>query len=460
MATLEDALNQLAAQINLTATATGQYGNAFQAKLNLPQPNTPAHPPVATAGERLGGGGTISPHHGLLDVSGTVEVRKIVQEPVNLQWISEGVLFGSESTPPAASDLAIPPAILDQMPVQPSIPLAGSTVPAGVPGTIGLLTGTIPVFQILNELVTATATIEARWRVLDENHVPIDGFAWSLGPGMSGSGSELVPPANRILNTALDLVLVPPFVDLVSLTPPAPVRRFIQAHFRLSAAGVSTPWIDLEAPVDLVPLAIPTALFLFFDPDFGGPMLVVLPANSQLGPDLLLQTLGKVSDVLGTVRELVAFVGLFIDAVNGIGQGLSNVEIQVTKADAIENLNDIDVVGTPWWAVWRNDREAEDEMASLIFLGAPGRSLQAFNDRSFNDDEGQLNINIGPEMAVTIRTLYHSQTSDFVGPDVVPDGRVTVAKQPSGCRGTWCFLGGGHKITTFGDEFSSLRFGW
>jgi len=37
---------------------------------------------------------------------------------------------------------------------------------------------------------------------------------------------------------------------------------------------------------------------------------------------------------------------------------------------------------------------------------------------------------------------------------------VTVARKPQGCRGTWCWAGGGHKITTFGDEFSSLRFGW
>jgi hypothetical protein len=454
VATLEDVLIQLAGQVRLTATA--ESGNRFRAMLTLPEDSTS---PLPAASEARVGGKVFPPRSGSLDVTGTVEVRKIVQEPVNLQWISESVLFAAESDPPAAADLTIPPDIIGQLPVQPSIPVLGTPIPPGVSGAIGLLTGTIPVFEVLDELVTATATIEARWRVLDENKVPLASFGWSSG-SMTGDGSEFVPSPDQILNKAVELLLVPPFVDLVSLTPPAPVRRWIQARFRLSAQGVSTPWIDLEAPVDLSPLAIPTVLLLFFDPDFGGPALLVLPKDSQLGPDLLLNTLTHVRDVMATVRELVDFVGLFIDVVNALEPVLDSLEIAVTKADAIANLNDIDVVGTPWWAVWRNDREAEDEMASLIFLGAPGRSLQAFNDRNFNDDQGQLNINIGPEMAVTIRTLYHGETGEFVPPDAVPANRVTVATGPHGCRGFWCWAGGGHDITTFGDEFSSLRFGW
>jgi hypothetical protein len=381
-----------------------------------------------------------------------------VQEPVDLQWISEAVLFQPESTPPSPGDLTIPPPILGQLPVQPSIPITGATVPPGVSGTIGLIKGTIPVFEILDELVTATATIEARWRVLDENKVPIDTFGWSTSPNITGKGSEFFPPVDHILDNAVSLTLVPPFVDLVSLTPPPPVKRWIQARFRLSAEGISTAWVDLETPVDLPPLAVPTVLLLFFDPEFGGPALMVLPKDSQLGPDLLVQTLDNVRDVLNAVRGLVDGVGLFIDVVNALDPVFDSLELAVTKADEIENLNDIDVVSTPWWNP--NDREAEDEMASLIFLGAPGRSLQAFNDRGFSDDEGQLNINLGPEMAVTIKTLYHSETSEFVPPDAVPAGRVTVARTPGGCRGFWCWAGGGHHISTFGDELSSLRFGW
>jgi hypothetical protein len=424
----------------------------------LALPGLSTLPPMTAAAPRVGEG-TFPRGGGPLDVSGTVEVRKIVQEPVNLQWISEGVLFGTESIPPAPADLSLPPDITGQLPVQPSIPVPGTPIPPGVAGAIGLLTGTVPVFEILEELVTTTATIEARWRVLDENRVPVATFGWSSG-SVTGSGSEFVPSPAQVLNRAVDLVLVPPFVDLVSLTPPAPVRRWIQAHFRLSAHGVSTPWIDLELPIDLVPLPIPTLLLLFFDPDFTGPALLVLPKDSQLGQDLVLDKLKDVRTVLETVRELVALVGLFIDVVNALEPVWAELEIVATKADAIANLNDIDVVGTPTWAFWQNDREAEDEMASLIFLGAPGRSLQAFNDRNFNDGEGQLNINLGPEMAVTIRTLYHSATADFVPPDAVPANRVTVARKPQGCRGTWCWAGGGHDITTFGDEFSSLRFGW
>jgi len=456
MAPLQDALDQLAQQIQLAASGSG---NRFSAMLTLPVSST--QPPVVHPQARVGDGGVFPPEHANpLAVSGTVEVRKIVQQPISLQWISEDVLFAPVSTPPSPDDLTVPPTITDQLPVQPSIPVVGTPVPAGVPGAIGLLTGTMPVFEILDELVSTTATIEARWRVLDENRVPITTFGWSTNPGIKGKGSEFFPPVDHILNNAVELTLIPPFVDFVSLSPPAPVRRWIQAHFRLTAAGVSTPWIDLEQAVDLVPLAIPTVLLLFFDPDFAGPSLMVLPANSQLGPDSVLTILKSVRTELDTIKELVDFVGLFIDLVNALDPVWAELEMAWTKADEIANLNDIDVVGSPWWAVWQNDREAEDEFASLMFFGAPGRSLQAFNDRGFNDDEGELVVNLGLEMAVTIRTLYHSETADFVPPDAVPAGRVTVARKPQGCRGTWCWAGGGHDITTFGDAFSALRFGW
>lgn len=454
MAALEDALDQLAQQVQLVASGAG---NKFSAMLTLPGSSQPVVHPEA----RIGDGGVFPPGHGdPLAVSGTVEVRKIVQEPINLQWISENVLFAPVSTTPSPDDLTVPPTITGQLPVQPSIPIVGTPVPAGVPGAIGLLTGTLPVFEILEELVSTTATIEARWRVLDENKVPIASFGWSSNPGLHGKGSEFVPPIDHILNNTVNLVLVPPFVDLVSLTPPAPVRRWIQAHFRLTAAGVSTPWIDLEQAVDLVPLAIPTVLLLFFDPSLAGPSLMVLPKDSQLGPDSVLTILKNARDVLDTVKELVDFVGLFIDVVNALDPVWAELEMAWTKADEIQNLNDIDVIGSPWWAVWQNDREAEDEFASLILFGAPSRSLQAYNARNFSDSEGELVVHVGPEMAVVINTLYHSETGDFVPPDAVPADRVTVARKPQGCRGTWCWAGGGHDITTFGDEFSSLRFGW
>jgi len=457
MASLEDALNQLAQQVQLV-TGPGSLANRFSAMLSLPVPST--LPPVVDP-EVRGDGGVFPPHHtGPLTVEGTIEVRKIVQEPIDLQWISEDVLFAPVSTPPSPDDLTRPPAITDQLPVQPSIPIAGTPVPAGVPGAIGLLSGTVPVFEILDDLVTKTVTIEARWRVLDENKVPITSFGWSSNPGLHGKGSEFVPPVDHILNNAVELTLIPPFVDLVSLTPPAPVRRWIQAHFRLTAAGISTPWIDLEHAVDLVPLAIPTVLLMFFDPELQGPSLMVLPKDSQLGLDSVLDILKGVRAELDAIKDLVDFVGLFIDVVNALEPVWDQLEMAWTKADEISNLNDIDVVGSPWWAVWQNDREAEDEFASLIFFGAPGRSVQAFNDRNFSGDEGELVIHLGLEMAVVVNTLYHSDTADFVPPDAVPAGRVTVARKPQGCRGTWCWAGGGHKITTFGDEFSSLRFGW
>ncbi|MDQ1686268.1 MAG: hypothetical protein QOC82_3005 [Frankiaceae bacterium] len=456
MPTLDDALNQLAQQIQLIATPDPVRKRQFSAMLTLPGSLQPGVHPGA---REVGDGGVFPPRHNPLSVSGTTEVRKIVQEPINLQWVSENVLFQPISTPPSADDLDDPPTVVDQLPVQPSIPVPGTPVPAGVPGTIGLLTGTVPVFEILDELVNVNATIEARWRVLDENKVPVASFGWS-SQNVSGTGSEFVPSPDHILNTAVELTMIPPFTDYVSLSAPLTVRRWIEAHFRLTAAGVSTPWIDLVFPVDLPPIPIPTVLLMFFNPDFNGPALLVLPENSPFAKDSIMGALATARDELTEIRALVEFVGNFIDLVNSLEPVWDELSIAPTRADEISSLNDIDVVGTEWWQVFTNDREAEDELASLMFFGAPGRTLEAYNDRNFSDSQGQLNVTIGPELAVWIRTLYHSETDEFVPPDAAPAGRVVVARKPQGCRGFWCFAGGGRKITAFGDEFSSLRLRW
>src|SRR3954453_5108287 len=106
MATLEDALNQLAQQIHLAATTkpnpNPHVTNRFSAILTLP--GTSIGPPVAHPEARIVDGGAFPPHGDPLSVAGTVEVRKIVQEPINIQWISENVLFAPESTPPAVDD--------------------------------------------------------------------------------------------------------------------------------------------------------------------------------------------------------------------------------------------------------------------------------------------------------------------------------------------------------------------
>jgi hypothetical protein len=450
MASLEQALNDLAQKVQLTVNpAAGPAGNAFNATLSIPgfSAQPPVHLPLAR------GGGEVPPLFGELTVTGTVEVRKIVDRNVNLKWISENVRFVPISDPPTADDLAIPPNIIGPMPIQPSIPIVGAPIPTGVPGAIGLLKGTIPVFEILLESISPTVSIEVHWRVLDENKVPVSEFAWSAGGGVSGKGTEFVPAPDHVLDNPVKLRLIPPFTDLASLNP-VTVPRWIQAHLRLSAAGITTPWIDLETRVSLPAIAIPTLLFLFRDPFFKGAVLIVFPKNSPLGPDFLIQKLTEVRDALSDLHDLLGFVAFFIKEVNLIIPLLENLQVAATRADEISNLNDVDVITYSWYHVWGGgDIEAEDEMASLIFLGPPGRVLQAFNDRNFSDDEGQMNINIGLEMAVAIETLYSKS------PISVPPARVSVPKTPQGCRGTWCFLGGGHKITTFGDEFSSIRFG-
>jgi hypothetical protein len=182
---------------------------------------------------------------------------------------------------------------------------------------------------------------------------------------------------------------------------------------------------------------------------------MMIPSQSPLGGDTLLAVLQRARNLLEQVRSIIAFVGVFINEVDDLANVLNNIGLSVAKADQIPDLNDLDLRHYPnfpaVYNVFRNDIEWEDEISSLLFFGPPGRRLRAYNARNFSNSEGEIHVTVGRELAARVWDLHSAS------PGALPSTAVTVPAAPSGCRGVGCYFWSGHQITTFGDEFSSLK---
>jgi hypothetical protein len=320
----------------------------------------------------------------------------------------------------------------------------GPVAPPGVPGILGLLSGTIPIVNEVTQQVTHQVNVEVRWRVRDESAAVVSDVDWRIGaggPGLQGSGGDINPALGHALE-ALNLVFPVIFVELTG--NPVPVgKRFIQASVRLSAGGVSTGFVDLP-PVEVVlpVVPVPTILMLFQHKDFKGISLLVVPASSPLGPGDIGAALDALRTAIDPFDDTLTVLSFVVGEVGTVQDILDSAKIIFRKADELKNLNDIDLEGG-----LLNDTEAEDELSSLIFFGPPRRQVQCFNARNFSSSEGQMNVTVGAELIVEIPNLHSNS------PASTPFGRVSVPRAPNGTR----FFR--HSITSFGDELSSLRFG-
>jgi hypothetical protein len=380
---------------------------------------------------------------GDLNVTDLVTSTQVTPSPVDVSWRTQDVRF-------ADTDIANAP-VLGGLPINDLLALNvgsvtnGATSPPGVPGLLGILTGTIPLPIEVTALKTFTVTlVDVRWRVRDANGQAVAGVSWSLGgaPPVSGTGGDIAPPIGRALDL-LTLVFDLVFAEQTSSFQPL-IQRRLEASVRLQAGGVSTGWIDLP-PVDLQLPVIPVPTIAVFcqDTNFGSNKLVVVPGNSLFDEDTVQAALTALRDTLDPLRSAFSFLGVFLDAAGTVADLLSGGNVTFRKADEISNLNDIDLESG-----FFNDTEAEDELSSLILVGPPHRRIEGFNDRSFSTSQGQINVTVGTELIVQVASLHSAS------PASIPPGRVGVPFPPDGSR----FLF--HDITTFGDELSSLRFAW
>ena len=98
------------------------------------------------------------------------------------------------------------------------------------------------------------------------------------------------------------------------------------------------------------------------DPEFHGASLVMVPGNSAITNVNHLKTLLQpVRNVISTLTAVALFADMLlgIDTLSGV---LEEAHIAFRKTDAVDDLNDIDLINRPFPF---GDTEAEDELASI-----------------------------------------------------------------------------------------------
>ena len=346
----------------------------------------------------------------------------VVPTDVNLDFIAKDVVFSNANfnSPGFVDD----PAITKIKPLFNLATIPPSLDTSGVGGLIGKIKGTIP-FPIP---VEAIPRLTVHWEVLDENDVVLV------------NGDDYLAPAG-VDNATLDVVFLPAFADFDGTIPP-PATRKIRANVTLTA-GTETGTAVIGPVVISVPtIPFPKALVLSRDPDHHGAALVMVPGNSAISTvNHLKSLLAPVRNAIANLTAIVKFAEMLI-GIDAASRALEDSHIAFTKNDAVGNLNDIDLIHRPWYEF--NDIEAEDELASFVYLAPPPppesntHKVEMFNDRRFRTGEGKFTASTGPAFVAVCRTMY-SKT-----PIVFPPTATLVVNNPP--------------EDTFGDELSSIRF--
>jgi len=391
---------------------------------------------------------------GKLSVIEEITKAEIVESAIDLAWRTKDVRFFNTDITDAVINGGMP--ISDLLTLNIDNVTNGSKSPPGVPGIVGLLSGTVPITTEVTSQVSHPVTVEVKWRIRDDSGVIVSDIQWDINaidathPAIHGSGGDITPPIAYVMEQ-LKLILPVLFGELGGSVI---AKRFIVASIRLtavavplSATTVSTGWIDLPPLEVLLPVVlVPTILVMFQHKNFEGLVLVVVPSNSPLVKETVTAALDTLKTVVTPLSAALTILSLVIGEVDLVSGILNSAKVTFRKADEIHNLNDIDLDSH-----FLDTTEAEDELSSLLFIAAPRRRVECFNGRDFGDSEGQMNVTIGAELCANIANLHSaSPVSD-------PVGAVSVPRTPAGGWGIWPI---NHDITTFGDELSSIRFGY
>lgn len=340
----------------------------------------------------------------------------ILRAPVDLTFLAKNIRYGDATLEPNLEPSHVNSEVLG------GLPIVGTS---GVPSLLGQIEGTIPI------PVQVGVRVDVRWSVRDDRGEELT------------EGDQFVAP-DGLESLAATLSFAVNTVELTTSDPvPAPALRQIHAEVKLTAGGTETGFIPLPSvPVFVPSIPIPTVLAMFLHTNFQrGAVLVVVPASSPLRS--IDETRTLLDTLRGQVARLTSFAN-FVAFLTGLDQLRSALaaqpHVQFRVADAIRNLNNITLVhdSTSVLGVGLNDTEAEDELSSMVLIGPESRRVELFVARNLDDDEGQLNVAVGPELFAMIRSLHARN------PSTTPEGRSQVVRASD--------------ESTFGDELSSLRF--
>jgi hypothetical protein len=201
---------------------------------------------------------------------------------------------------------------------------------------------------------------------------------------------------------------------------------------------ITVPSINLSLPVQLPTLPIPTLLGLFRHSGFAvkdgnkqGFLLLVVPTDSPFNvagnaaPQLIQDELADLKQLavtldraLGFASTIAGFVlpsGLdkLVEAIRTIG-GFAANGINVTTDKQIPNLNKIKMIDNPFFFKF-NDIEAQNEISSLILIGAVNTHTELFRRKEFKTGGGQLNVSASAAFVTLISNLH--QKAPAASPD-------------------------------------------
>jgi hypothetical protein len=359
----------------------------------------------------------------------------ILSLPLDLSIIGKGMRFVDEEL----TNLAIkgPLKAFDLTKVPPEID-------PGVPGLLGRIAGALPV------PVTVAIQVRVTWSVhrvggpfefdteLDENE-------------------EFIAPSGLTSPEVLVLI-APPVVELTRDEPPLIAMR-VRASVRLAAqtsAGLlETGPRVIEAPFAVPALPIPTVLALFRGSNYSDVVLVMVPESSPAADevDLLNNILLPLQQRIATLLWAGRFVA-FLVGLQFLTSKLGNRKTAFEKNDGRANLNGIKLINRPWP---EDDTEAENELSSIVFVGASGRQVACFNARRYKGGDGWFTLTVREKLHAKVPSLHSKK------PESGPDGtELVVRRKPAGHHqksvtpsGDNLWAGG-----TFNNSLSSVRFEW
>jgi hypothetical protein len=194
---------------------------------------------------------------------------------------------------------------------------------------------------------------------------------------------------------------------------------------------------------------------LFTEPNFGvtidSAALIIVPEHSPFASaEPLFKTLKRVESAVSALRSLGGLVSFFL----GLDELLGAVPDQprlrfaaaraVTGGQGIPKLGAIKIKRRPWYAILSSDPNFDDKAFSLIVFGAPGVTVQFFNDINFKmaaDGSHQGNFDIQLKDTLTEKDFFASirtlDTDDDFAPETFPPSRVPRFEADSGGDDLW-----------------------
>ncbi len=318
---------------------------------------------------------------------------------VNLLWVMKNVRFGDAAPVPAP--------LQSNLDIIGGMPITGVTGPvSGVPGTLGQLSGTIPI------PLQVPVSVSISWSVRDTQQ----------GADLKPAGHALTPGSDFLAPDGLQapeitMVFNAPVVELTA-NMTLPVKTYyVHAQVVLSAQGVTTPAIDLpEVPVTIPALAIPTVVAFFDAANFNSSaVFVMVPSTSRL------KTIDDLNALLTPLQNQVSGLNQFANFANFLlglqllGAALAaQPHVQFRSADVEYSLEDI--VWVPG-STLGTDYDADDAFSSMIFIAAPDAYtpiVQLSNKDGLKfSEEGAFEVHVGSDMYASLSSFNGATESDL-----------------------------------------------